>query len=298
MIIKNDSTPSTPASGYTAITVDSTTKKLTTVDDTGTATTYGSGGGGGGTSDDTNALNSATTTIDVSAATAPSSGQVLTATSSTTATWQAPTEDNTDKSFLSSAIGIVSVLITKIASQTADLFRIADESDNDLFTVDVDGTIRNKLRSSVSDGFSFAPVDGDSQIGINFSGTGSNSVITLKAGNDNAFSFSGNGLAMSGAGVYGIRSSIDGLVTSPGFTFDNDRNTGMYRIGGDNLGLAVGGTKGVDIKSDVMETSGVIKPASYATGSLPAASSYEGAIVYDSTTQTMKWSNGTVWATI
>lgn len=38
----------------------------------------------------TNGLKSATTTVDVSAATAPSSGQVLTATSSTTATWQTP----------------------------------------------------------------------------------------------------------------------------------------------------------------------------------------------------------------
>lgn len=36
------------------------------------------------------ALKSATTTIDVSAATAPTSGQVLTATASTTATWQTP----------------------------------------------------------------------------------------------------------------------------------------------------------------------------------------------------------------
>lgn len=38
----------------------------------------------------TNALKSATTTVDVSAATAPSNWQVLTATSSTTATWQTP----------------------------------------------------------------------------------------------------------------------------------------------------------------------------------------------------------------
>lgn len=42
------------------------------------------------------ALRSATTTIDVSAATAPSSGQVLTATSSTTATWQTPAAGGTD----------------------------------------------------------------------------------------------------------------------------------------------------------------------------------------------------------
>lgn len=37
-----------------------------------------------------NALNSASTTVNVSSATAPSSGQILTATSSTAATWQAP----------------------------------------------------------------------------------------------------------------------------------------------------------------------------------------------------------------
>lgn len=48
---------------------------------TGTAT--------GLTSGITNALKSATTTVDVSAATAPSTGQVLTATDSTHATWQA-----------------------------------------------------------------------------------------------------------------------------------------------------------------------------------------------------------------
>ncbi len=49
---------------------------------TGTAT--------GLTSGITNALKSATTTVDVSAATAPTSGQVLTATAGTTATWQTP----------------------------------------------------------------------------------------------------------------------------------------------------------------------------------------------------------------
>ena len=49
---------------------------------TGTATGFTSGS--------TNAVKSATTTVDVSAATAPSSGQVLTATSSTAATWQTP----------------------------------------------------------------------------------------------------------------------------------------------------------------------------------------------------------------
>lgn len=54
---------------------------------TGTAT--------GLTSGITQALKSATTAVDVSAATAPSAGQVLTATSSTAATWQAPSGGGT-----------------------------------------------------------------------------------------------------------------------------------------------------------------------------------------------------------
>lgn len=50
----------------------------------------GGGGSGGGGSTTANALASLTTTINVSSATAPTSGQVLTATSDSTATWQAP----------------------------------------------------------------------------------------------------------------------------------------------------------------------------------------------------------------
>jgi len=55
---------------------------------TGTAT--------GLTSGITNALKSATTTVDVSASTAPTSGQVLTATGGTAATWQTPSSGFSD----------------------------------------------------------------------------------------------------------------------------------------------------------------------------------------------------------
>ena len=59
-----------------------TPSALVATNATGTAT--------GLTSGITNALKSATTTVDVSAAAAPTSGQVLTATAGTTATWQTP----------------------------------------------------------------------------------------------------------------------------------------------------------------------------------------------------------------
>lgn len=49
-----------------------------------------------GTATAANGLNSATTTVSVSGATAPSSGQVLTATSSTAATWQTPAGGSSD----------------------------------------------------------------------------------------------------------------------------------------------------------------------------------------------------------
>jgi len=48
IIIKNDTAPATPESGSTALYVDSTTKKLHSVNDAGVDTEYGTGGGGGG----------------------------------------------------------------------------------------------------------------------------------------------------------------------------------------------------------------------------------------------------------
>lgn len=74
---------------------------------TGTAT--------GLTSGITNALKSATTTVDVSAATAPTSGQVLTATSSTTATWQTPSAGGTDYSCRVYQTGTTSVTSSWVA---------------------------------------------------------------------------------------------------------------------------------------------------------------------------------------
>jgi hypothetical protein len=63
-----------------------------------------------GKSAKTNALNSATTVVSVSAATAPSSGQVLTATSSTAATWQTP-----------SSTGYVVTTVTTATSNPSDV---------------------------------------------------------------------------------------------------------------------------------------------------------------------------------
>lgn len=44
-------------------------------------------------------------------------------------------------------------------------------------------------------------------------------------------------------------SIADGSVSAPGLAFASDANTGLYRIGADNLGIAAGGTKLEDIKA-------------------------------------------------
>jgi len=43
--------------------------------------------------------------------------------------------------------------------------------------------------------------------------------------------------------------SSDGSVTAPSFTYSNDTNTGLYRIGSDNIGVAIGGSLVSDFAS-------------------------------------------------
>ena len=47
----------------------------------------------------------------------------------------------------------------------------------------------------------------------------------------------------------GTSSFSDGTISSPSLTFTNDTNTGIYRIGSDNLGITLGGTKQIDINT-------------------------------------------------
>ena len=129
-----------------------------------------------------------------------------------------------------------------VASQTANLFQINDSTGADMMHLEADGTLRTALRSSTSDGFSIAPVDGASNHGIIFNGTGNSSNVTMRAANSAYATLSGNGLLISGVGVYAIRSGLRGLVTGPAYTFDNDRDTGIFSDSANLLSLAAGAT--------------------------------------------------------
>lgn len=82
-----------------------------------------------GNSATTNALNSATTVVNVSSATAPTSGQVLTATSSTAATWQTPSGGaSSPLTLTASSTTEVPLTIEAATSQTANLTEWQDSS--------------------------------------------------------------------------------------------------------------------------------------------------------------------------
>jgi hypothetical protein len=50
----------------------------------------------------------------------------------------------------------------------------------------------------------------------------------------------------------------DGSAAAPGFAFTDDVNSGWYRIGSDNIGLSLGGTKRVDYTTAGMSVTGTI----------------------------------------
>lgn len=51
----------------------------------------------------------------------------------------------------------------------------------------------------------------------------------------------------------GVIDGPDGAVGTPAYSFASDPDTGFYRIGANNIGIAAGGTKYVDINSTRME---------------------------------------------
>jgi hypothetical protein len=93
--------------------------------------------------------------------------------------------------------------------------------------------------------------------------------------------------------------ATNGTVALPSFSFQGMTNGGIYRDSGSNeLRMSIE----ADDKMTWAETKvSVFEPlqlSQYTTAGLPTASSFEGCIVYDTDTNTIKWSNGTSWATI
>lgn len=86
------------------------------------------------------------------------------------------------------------------------------------------------------------------------------SVITAADFNENFSDIASeltNSVAADGqTAMTGPFKGYSGSASAPGYTFSADTNSGMYRIGADNIGIAVGGTKIVDVSSTGVVTTG------------------------------------------
>lgn len=97
---------------------------------------------------------------------------------------------------------------------------------------------------------------------------------------------SAGGLIITAGGI-GVAAGGIGLVTdtfmaptgsasAPTYTFNSDSNTGIYRIGADNIGVAANGAKVLDIGASGLGVTGVVS----ASGSVKSSSA-SGGVGYD-----------------
>ena len=85
----------------------------------------------------------------------------------------------------------------------------------------------------------------------------SGSVVTLSAGTKDVFVVYPAGKSVN-QNASGNVEFGDGTVSAPSISFASDTNTGLYRIGADNLGVAVNGTKIIDVATTGVSVAGAI----------------------------------------
>jgi len=88
----------------------------------------------------------------------------------------------------------------------------------------------------------------------------------------------------------------DGSVSAPFYSFTSDTNTGIYRVGADNMAVAVGGSKVVDITSTGINGT-VIGASTAAAGTFSAITS-GGNIVSDTDSTDDLGTNSVRWANL
>lgn len=281
ILMKNATTPDTPPSGSTAIYVDSTTKKLISKDDAGTETSYDaditstsgltdstdkrfmsdaqeavldatSGTNTGdqttvsGTSGNTDALNSATTIVDVSAATAPTNGQVLTATSSTTATWQTGGGSG-DFSGPASSTDNQLVRFDGTGGKTGQTSKITVDDDGRIFQTGLGNSVHIGSGAGASDDFTANNIVA---IGLNAGtlittaqrsvcvGAGAGSAITTGQNNTCIGTDAGSGITTQGNCVAIGRASMTNVTGADNIAIGNGAMTN--NSGGGTRNVAIG----------------------------------------------------------
>jgi len=205
-----------------------------------------------------------------------------------------------DVTFTSSALGTIPLTAKGVASQTANLFSVQDSASKEYLQIMADGSAR--LDGGTNYISTSSLTSGGDTLALALDSTGKNGLATNGSGNNLAIF--NNDLRMLYFTTSGITldypvSASNGTVSAPTYRFGGMADGGLWRdSANDSLNMAINGVNKMEWDDNYVSTPVPFAAGSYATGSLPAAASFEGHIVYDSTTQTMKWSNGTAWATI
>lgn len=89
----------------------------------------------------------------------------------------------------------------------------------------------------------------------------------------------------------------DGTVGAPAYSFSGDTDSGLYRIGANNLGVAVNGAKVLDIATTGLTVVGAAKLTTTDTGPSASAFSIAGTVLSSKGTGNTYWSGYTSGAT-
>lgn len=85
-------------------------------------------------------------------------------------------------------------------------------------------------------------------------------------------------LSSTAAGV--IKHGLgDGTAANPSLAFASDTNTGMYRIGADNIGVAANGTKILDVAATGLGVTGTLSASGTINGATIGATTFNGATI-------------------
>lgn len=88
-------------------------------------------------------------------------------------------------------------------------------------------------------------------------------------------------LALTGGSLSGPLQLPDGSVSAPSLAFAADTNTGLYRIGADNLGITIGGTKRLDFSTTAITAALPLAMGSSKITGLAAGTASGDAIRYE-----------------
>jgi hypothetical protein len=141
-------------------------------------------------------------------------------------------------------------------------FQLVDESGNEMFGVTSAGTVTGIAIAAMASGTVGAP-------GLSFTADTDTGFYRIGANNLGVAAAGAKVLDVSatGLGVVGTVLSGDGAVGAPAVSFTSDPDSGMYRIGANNVGVAVNGAKVLDVATTGMAVTGVLSATSTVTSS-------------------------------